>query len=62
MSGKFLGRYLDHRDMTWKYRDGSGGAIPDECRTEMFMEEGTGEESWLRAYRKLLAYKKRLGL
>jgi hypothetical protein len=38
MADKFLGRTDDHGDMRWKYLNGSGGAIPEECRIEMFAQ------------------------
>ncbi len=64
---KFLGRYLDVRDMTWKYSDGSGGAIPEECRLgvesvkaerEVFGVKGM----WLKAFGIIQGYKNRLNI
>jgi hypothetical protein len=62
MADKFLGRTFDHRDMTWKYLDGSGGAIPQECQIEMFAQIDGIKGAFIRSYSVLQRYKKRLGI
>jgi hypothetical protein len=62
MADRFLGRIFDHRDMTWKYSDGSSAAIPEECRIEMFAQMDGMGATFLRSYSILQRYKKQLGI
>jgi len=61
MVDKFLGRNFDHRDTTWKYSDGGGGAIPQECQIEMLARIDGMKGAFIRSYSILQRYKKRLG-
>jgi hypothetical protein len=48
--------------MTWKYSDGSGGAIPRECRIEMFAQDDGMLGSMLCAYFDFAEIQKKLGI
>ncbi len=58
----FLGRTLDTNTMTWKYPDGSGGSIPDECRIEFLVKASRPFGGAITALNHLWDWKKRLGI
>lgn len=60
---RFLGRIYDEKTMTWIYPDGSGGALPEECRQEMLCKmEDRSKGQGIRVLAVLWAWKERLGI